>query len=288
MKRIGIASRLNLEKHEKTFHSVVRYLKKEGKDIYLEGRVATLMGIKKYKEFIPGKTEVDLVLVMGGDGTILRITSQMKDINCKFFGINMGHLGFLSEIPPVQVGKTLGRIFAGHYTIDRRTMLQVDLERGKKKIKRFHALNEASITQGTLSRLITLKTKVDGKKLANYRSDGLIIATPTGSTAYNLSAGGPIVYPSVKAIIITPICPHSFNQKPIVIPDNKKVTVLVASDYEKINLTIDGQQSLIVKNEDIINVQRGASVEFIRLPKESYFQTLRQKLGWGGKVEKLY
>jgi NAD+ kinase len=288
MKKVAIVSRMHLEKHEKTFHSVVRYLKKEGKEMFLEERVAKLMGLKKYKEFIPGETKVDLVIVMGGDGTILRIVSKMKDINCKFFGINMGHLGFLSEIPPVQIGKTLGRIFAGHHTIDKRMMLQIDLERNKKKIKQFHALNEVSVTQGTLSRLITLKTKVDGKKLANYRSDGLIVATPTGSTAYNLSAGGPIVYPTMKAMIITPICPHSFNQKPIVIPDNKKVSVLVASDYETINLTIDGQRSLLVQNGDIIHVKRGASVEFIRLPKESYFQTLRKKLGWGGKVEKLY
>jgi len=288
MKKVAIASRLHLEKHEKTFKSVIRYLKTSNKDVYLEKRVADLMGIKKYKEFIPGKTKVDLVLALGGDGTILRLVSRMKDVNAKFFAINMGHLGFLSEIPPVQVGKTLGRVFAGHYTIDKRMMIQVDLERDKKKIRRFQALNEVSITQGTLSRLITLKAKVDGKKLANYRSDGLIIATPTGSTAYNLSAGGPIVHPSMKAIIVTPICPHSFNQKPIVIPDNKKVKVTVASDYETINLTIDGQQSMLLENKDVIHVKRGDSVDFIRLPNENYFQTLRQKLGWGGKVEKLY
>ncbi|MBN2087014.1 NAD(+)/NADH kinase [Candidatus Peregrinibacteria bacterium] len=288
MKRVAIASRLHLEKHEKTFHSIVRYLKKEKKELFLEKRVADLMKIKKYNEFIPGETEVDLVLVLGGDGTILRVVNKMKDINTKFFGINMGHLGFLSEIPPVQITKSLGRIFAGHYTIDKRMMLQINLERDKKKINKFHALNEVSITQGTLSRLITLKAKVNGKKLANYRSDGLIVSTPTGSTAYNLSAGGPIVYPTMKAIIITPICPHSFNQKPIVIPDNKKVSILVASDYETINLTIDGQQSLLLKNDDIVHVKLGSSVEFIRLPNENYFQTLRQKLGWGGKVEKLY
>lgn len=285
MQKIGIASRLHLNKHEKTFKSVIRYLKKLGKDVYLEERVADLVGAKRYDEFIPGETSVDLVLVLGGDGTILRIVNKMRDINAKFFGINMGHLGFLSEIPPVQITKTLGRVFAGHYTIDKRMMLQVKLERNKKKIKEFHSLNEVSVTQGTLSRLITLKTKVDGKKLANYRADGLIVATPTGSTAYNLSAGGPIVHPSMKGIIVTPICPHSFNQKPIVIPDTKKVSILVASDYEKINLTIDGQRSMLLNHKDLLHIKRGHTVEFIRLPNENYFQTLRQKLGWGGKVE---
>lgn len=287
MKKIAIVSRMHLEKHEKTFHSIVKYLKKEKKEVFFEERVASLMKIKKYNEFIPGETEVDLIIVMGGDGTILRIVNQMKDISTKFFGINMGHLGFLSEIPPVQIGKTLGRIFAGHYTIDKRQMLSVEVERDKKKIKKFHSLNEMSITQGTLSRLLSLKAKIGNKKLANYKSDGLIIATPTGSTAYSLSAGGPIVHPNVKALIITPICPHSFTHKPIVIPDDKKVDITVASDYPQMNLTIDGQRSMQLKHMDIIHVKRDGYAEFIRLPNENYFQTLRQKLGWGSKIEKI-
>ena len=131
MKKVAIASRLHLEKHVKVFKSIIRYLKKAGKEVYLEERVAKLLGVKKYDEFILGETSVDLILVMGGDGTILRVVNKMKDFDVKFFGINMGHLGFLSEIPPVQVGKTLGRIFAGHYTIDKRMMLRIDLERDK-------------------------------------------------------------------------------------------------------------------------------------------------------------
>ena len=287
MKRIAIVSRMHLEKHEKIFHSIVKYLKREKKEVFLEGRVASLMKLKKYNEFIPGKTEVDLILVMGGDGTILRIVNQMKDMSTKFFGINMGHLGFLSEIPPVQIGKTLGRVFGGHYTVDKRMMIRIDLERNKKKIEKFHALNEVSITQGTLSRLIALKARVDGKKLANYKSDGLIISTPTGSTAYSLSAGGPILHPNVKAMIITPICPHSFTHKPIVLPDDKKVDITVASDYSQMNLTIDGQQSMQLKHKDVIHIKRDGIAEFIRLPNENYFQTLRNKLGWGSKIEKV-
>ncbi len=287
MKRIAIVSRLHLEKHEKTFHSIVKYLKKEKKEVFLEERVSDLMKMKEYKKFIPGKTKVDLILVMGGDGTILRIVNQMREVSTKFFGINMGHLGFLSEIPPIQIGKTLGRVFAGHYTIDKRQMLSVVIERDKKKVKKFHALNEVSITQGTLSRLLSLKAKVDNKKLANYKADGLIVSTPTGSTAYSLSAGGPIVHPNVKALIITPICPHSFTHKPIVIPDDKKVDIAVASDYTQMNLTIDGQRSMQLKYKDVIYIKRDGIAEFIRLPNENYFQTLRNKLGWGSKIEKI-
>lgn len=285
MKKIAIASRPHLEKHEKTFSSIIRYLKKAGKDIYLEECVAKYMGLKKYKEFIPGETKVDLVLVMGGDGTILRTVNQMKDLNVKFFGINMGHLGFLSEIAPIHIGKTLERIFAGDYTIDKRMMIQADLVRGGKKIGKFHALNEIAVTQGATSRLIVLKTKVGKRKLANYKSDGLIVSTPTGSTAYSLSAGGPIIHPAIRAFIVTPICPHSFTHKPIVIPDTKSIEILVASNYEMMILAVDGQQIINLKCNDVIQIKHNGFAEFIRLPNENYFQTLRKKLGWGEKVE---
>jgi NAD+ kinase len=288
MQRVAIASRKNLEKHVKTFERVVKYLEQKGKEVFLEDRVAELMKLKKYKEFIPGKTSVDLVIVMGGDGTILRVISRMKDLKAKFFGINMGHLGFLSEIPPVNIRKTLDNVFAGRHTIDARMMLTATLERNEKVIKTFKALNEVAIAQGTLCRLISLKTKVDRMKLATFKADGLLVSTPTGSTAYNLSAGGPIVHPSLHAFILTPINPHSFNQKPIVLPDDKKIEVKIISDYKAINFTIDGQQNVKVRSGDRIKIQKDGVVEFIRLPNEHYFMNLRHKLGWGERVEKLY
>jgi len=144
------------------------------------------------------------------------------------------------------------------------------------------------VTQGTLCRLISLRTKVDGQKLATFKADGLIVATPTGSTAYSLSAGGPIVHPNLSAFILTPINPHSFNQKPIVIPDDKKIEVLVESDYKSMNLTIDGQRNVRVKQGDRIKIKKDGFVEFLRLPTEHYFKNLRNKLGWGERVEKCY
>lgn len=285
---VAIVSRRSLDKHISTFKRVIDYLNSKDKKVYLEPRVGILLGLKKYDKFIPGQTEVDLILVMGGDGTILRVISELDDFKARFFGINMGRLGFLSEIPPVQIRKTLDKIFAGKFTVDRRMMLHVELYRKGRKLRKFHALNEVAITQATLSRLIVLKTKVDGLKLANFSADGLLVATPTGSTAYSLSAGGPIVHPALSAIILTPICPHSFNQKPVVLPDNKKVEITVASDYEAMNMTVDGQQNVKVRNGDVIKIKKGEYVEFLRLPTEHYFMNLRNKLGWGERVEKGY
>lgn len=285
---VAITSRMKLEKHVKVFERVVKYLEEKGKKVFLEERVQKLLSDNKHKQFIPGDTKVDLIIVMGGDGTILRVLSQMKEIDTPFFGINMGHLGFLSEIPPLEVRKTLDKIFAGKYTVDRRMMLKAELFRNGKKLRQFHALNEVAIAQGTLSRLITLKTKIDGMKLATFKADGLLVATPTGSTAYSLSAGGPIVHPYLHAFILTPISPHSFNQKPVVLPDDKKIEITVNSDYPAINLTIDGQQNVKVKNGDVVKIKKNGVAEFLRLPTEHYFMNLRNKLGWGERVEKCY
>ncbi len=287
MEKIGLtAKRTNVERYAPVFRRVYNYLVKLKKEVYIEKHVAELIGLKKYNPFNRGKTPVDLLLVMGGDGTILSVVRTMRKFNAKIFGINMGNLGFLSEIPPVQINKTLGKIFAGDYTIDKRLMLHVEVIREGKVINQFHALNEAAISKGTISRLVNLRAKVNGKKLTTYHADGLIISTPTGSTAYNLSAGGPILYPSIGAFVLTPIAPHSFTQKPIIIPDEKKVEILIDSKNRHIFLSIDGQESTSLEYGDVIRIRRDGDAHFVRLPTESFFKTLREKLDWGKKLEK--
>ena len=287
MQKIGItAKRTNVERFEKVFRRVYDCLKKFDKDIYIEKHVAKIIGLKKCKEFNRGKTNVDLLLVLGGDGTILSVVRSMRKFDTKIFGINIGRLGFMSEIPPVQIHKTLAKIFAGDYTIDKRLMLQVEVVRNKKIIKKFHALNETVISQGALARLINLRTKVNKKKLTTYHADGLIISTPTGSTAYSLSAGGPILYPTINAFILTPIAPHSFTQKPIVIPASKKIEITVDTKSKRISLSIDGQESMALQYKDEVRIRADGFAYFIRLPYESFFQTLREKLDWGKKLEK--
>lgn len=286
MEKIGLtAKRSNAEKFAPVFKRVYDYLIKMEKEVYVENHVAELIGLKDYNQFNRGKTPVDLLLVMGGDGTILSVVRTMRKFNTKIFGINIGNLGFLSEIPPVQINKTLGKIFAGDYTIDKRLMLHVEVIRNKQIVAQFHALNEAVISKGAISRLVNLRARVNGKKLTTYHADGLIIATPTGSTAYSLSAGGPILYPSIGAFVLTPIAPHSFTQKPIIIPDNKKVEIYIDSKNRHIFLSIDGQESTSLEYGDTVRIKRDGDVSFVRLPNESFFKTLREKLHWGKKLE---
>lgn len=287
MEIIGItAKRSNAARYAPVFKRVYAYLKKAGKKVYVERHVAEVIGLKKFEVFHRGKTAVDLLLVMGGDGTILSVVRSMREFDTKIFGINTGNLGFLSEIPPVQINKTLAKIFRGDYTIDHRLMLHVEVIRDKKVINKFHALNEATITQGVLARLINLRTKVNKRKLTTYHADGLIVSTPTGSTAYNLSAGGPVLYPSINAFILTPIAPHSFTQKPIVIPADKVIEITVEDERKQVNLTIDGQENTTLCCGDVVRIRRDGVVKFVRLPSESFFSTLREKLDWGKKLEK--
>ncbi len=289
MKKIAIACKRSPEgagRFSPAFKSVYRYLKRKGKEIVLEKPAAEILHLRHYNEFVRGKTRVDLILVMGGDGTILSVLRQMQKFNVPIFGINVGTLGFLSEIQPKAIGKALDQIFAGDYTIDRRPMIHVEVLRGRSVVQKLHALNEAVISHGSLARLIKLKTTVDQRKLTTYHADGLIVATPTGSTAYSLSAGGPILYPSLGALILTPICPHSFTQKPIVIPDSKTIDIVIESQSRGISLTVDGQESVPLEYGDRVRIGRDGVAQFVRLPTESFFATLREKLDWGKETEK--
>lgn len=286
MKKIGlVAKRSQIEKLIPVIKKVYHYLEEHQKEVYLEKPIAELIEPKAKHLFNRGKTKVDLVIVLGGDGTILSVIRSMKEHKAKIFGINMGNLGFLSEIPPEQFEKALDKIFEGKFTIDKRMMLDIDVIRDKKTIQHFSALNEAVIAHSSIARLIKLKTRVNGKKLTDYHADGLIIATPTGSTAYSLSAGGPIIYPTLNTMIITPICPHSFTQKPIVIPDDKIIEIKLENS-QKVQLSIDGQESMELKENDQVKIKRNGFAEFIRLPNESFFKTLRVKLDWGKRLEK--
>lgn len=283
MRTIGIIARKECQAYEGCIREIYEFLMNQKKAVYLERRLGELLKLKKFDEFHAGRNKVDLIIVLGGDGTILRLARKLRDFDTSVFGINMGTLGFMSEIPPVAVTRTLRKIFAGDYTLDRRAMLDIAVYEGKKEVGHYQALNEVVISQGTLARLISLRTQVDGRKLTTYSADGLMVATPTGSTAYNLSAGGPVVYPTINAFILTPICPHSFTQKPILIPDNKRIDVFIESDGRRIILTLDGQKSHEVKKSQRIRIQKGHTINFVRLPGESYFGTLRSKLGWGEK-----
>ena len=226
----------------------------------------------------------DLVIALGGDGTLLYVARLLGDHEKPILGVNIGGLGFLTEVPPEQAVDAMDEVLAGRFSIDERMMLEVELLRDGLSLESHRALNDSVITKGALARVLNLEVRVNGEYLTSYISDSLIIATPTGSTAYSLSAGGPIVAPDVRAIILTPICPHTLTNRPIILPDDSEVTVKIQSESEYMMLTVDGQVGVPLKKGDQLRIFRsGKRTCLIILTGLSYFNVLRKKLNWGGR-----
>ena len=235
--------------------------------------------------------EIDLLLVIGGDGTILRAVRELSDCNIPILSVNKGRVGFLAETEFDEAADLIPKFINGGGVIDERRLINVSAMRGDKEIISGFALNEAVIAQGTIARLVDLKTSVNGEPLTTFHADGLILATPTGSTAYSLSSGGPIVHPTLDAMILTPISPHSFSQKPVVIRSDAKVEIVVKTKQKKykdteVVLTLDGQVYVGLEGEDRITItQDKRSVKFLRRKQDTFFGTLRDKLKWGERVD---
>ena len=222
---------------------------------------------------------VALALVLGGDGTLLKAARQIGHKGVPMLGINLGFLGFLTH-PANQALASVQKYFAGQLAPSRRKTLDVSLIRGGKELKRYEAMNDAVITKGALSRILNLELAVDGNLAAHIRADGLIVATPTGSTAYALSAGGPIMHPSLDAWILAPICPHSLSMRPSVIPSSMAVSATLC-DAEEAHLTLDGQVGCPLELGDSIQARdSGGSVTLLQDPDVPFFGLLRQKMHW--------
>lgn len=286
IQRIGITTRHKIE-NPKVLDKLVECLIESKKEVYLSRKAVTNLSKKNPKvgltKDLPLEEKLDLLIVLGGDGSILNAVQKMPHLSTYVLGINAGTLGFLSEIPPDNLENTCLTIWDDHYSRDERMLLQGSIERNGKSILEFRALNEVVISQSAISRLVEIPTTIDDIPITVFRADGLIVATPTGSTAYNLSAGGPIIHPRVEAMILTPIAPFSFSQKPLVIPAEKTVEMdIIDSNKEAMMISIDGQVHETLKPGDKITLSRHPeSVTFLRLPQESYFSTLREKLKWG-------
>jgi NAD+ kinase len=198
--------------------------------------------------------------------------------------VNLGGLGFLTQISPEELYRVLERVIQGEYETETREVLSAAVLRGERTLVRYNILNDAVINKGALARIIDLEVTIDGEEISTFKSDGLILSTPTGSTAYNLSAGGPIVYPSLHCIIITPICSHTLTNRPIVIPDDVAVRAVLKSRQQEVYLTLDGQQGLPLEYEDMVEVKKvPAQIMFVRSPYRHYFGVLREKLKWGAR-----
>jgi len=288
MNRIGIIAKKNKPEVVTIASHLVEWLRTRKIEVYLDGELGKLLpsvpseghGKSIGKGEIPN--DVEMIIVLGGDGTLLSVARQVWNKNIPILGVNLGGLGFLTEITLDELYPVLERIVQDDFATDKREVLNAGVIRGGKRIAEFIVLNDAVINKGALARIIDLETTINGEYLSTFRSDGLIISTPTGSTAYNLSAGGPIVYPTLHTIIITPICPHTLTIRPIIIPDDVKIRALLKSRDEEVTLTLDGQQGFTLKFEDVVEVGKTEGhILLIKSPYRQYFELLREKLKWG-------
>lgn len=223
-----------------------------------------------------------LLLVLGGDGTLLAAARLAAPRGIPVLPINMGSLGFLTNFTLQELHPALDDTLEGRFSLSERVLITVDLERAGKIIDTQRVLNEVVINKGALARMIELELIIDGDFVCRYRADGLIIATPTGSTAYSLSAGGPIVHPTVECFVITPICPHMLSDRPLVIRDSSAIEMKLSGNTESVFLTLDGQRGIPLQPGDIVRAARAKELlKLIQPPKKSYFEILRNKLKWG-------
>jgi len=226
--------------------------------------------------------EVDLMLVLGGDGTMIATARMIGDQETPVLGINYGGLGYLAEFRIEELYSALESILSGNYRLDRRVMLAVELRRGDDPPKTSRVLNDVVINKSALARIIEIETYFDHYYVSSFRADGLIVSTPTGSTAYNLSAGGPVVFPSMNAVVITPICPFTLSNRPIVVPDNAEIELLLKTDNEEVALTLDGQVGFQMKVADRVVIRKSRTTfNIIQPSNRNYFDVLRDKLRWG-------
>jgi len=224
----------------------------------------------------------DLLLVLGGDGTLLAAARVAASRGIPILPINMGSLGFLTSFRLEELYPALEDILAGRLTISERVMLHAELQRGDKILDKQTVVNEVVINKGALARMIELELSIDRDFVCRYRADGLIVASPTGSTAYSLSAGGPIVHPAVESFIITPICPHTLSDRPVVVSDTSIIEVKLSAGTESVFLTLDGQKGIPLQATDRVRVSRAQQLlKLIQTPNKSYFEILRNKLKWG-------
>ena len=224
----------------------------------------------------------DLMLILGGDGTLIHGARLLRGRPVPILGINMGSLGFLTEVPQAHAGRMLGQVLDGRYHADSRMKLSCRVIRDEKLILEDEVLNDIVMNKSALARIADHETWMETSLVALFKADGMILATPTGSTAYSLAAGGPIVHPSIDCVIITPICPHALTQKPIVVPGDQEIRIVLKHHIDNVFLTLDGKAGQPLRQGDCLEVKRSPNrVLLVRNPDIDYFGILRQKLHWG-------
>lgn len=282
MKTVAIMSKPLQPALERVAPEVIEWLKRHGYDVLIDKETATyLSGFPALPRDQLADKKPEFVLVLGGDGTMLSAARALAEAKIPVLGVNLGTLGFLTEVSLSELYPTLEALAKGCCAIEVRSMLHCHLMRGGERIAHFDALNDAVIHKSAMARILDFEIQVDDRFVASYRADGLIVATPTGSTAYSLAAGGPVVSPEVNAFIITPISPHMLTHRPVVVKDSRVVKVIVLGTPEEAFLTVDGQVGIPVVEGDHITCKKSVrEVRLLRQSDRTFFDVLRMKLKW--------
>ena len=286
--KVAIFTNLYKNYSPKILLSIIEKLQKNNFDIMIDNISFDKLNHKKYsailnhvKSFSKIDKTINYIICVGGDGTILKASSYVKNIGIPIIGINTGRLGFLAKIKAVEIDNVIQAITKKKYTISEKTLLSVSYKNKKQENKLGVALNELSITRKNTTSLITIETKLNDEYLNTYWADGLIIATPTGSTGYSLSCGGPIIMPESKNLVITPIAPHNLNARPLVIPDNTNITLKISGRENEFFVSLDSKITTL-SNEMLILVKKAPyKIKMIQLENDNFLETLRDKLYWG-------
>ena len=281
MKRVGVYAKLSNPAAIKLAGEVHAWLQERGVEVLLAKTVAERLSLHGYPDgSIPPLA--NLIVVLGGDGTLISVARKVGDLPVPILGVNLGSLGFLTEITLAELYPTLDKVLQGQFTVSRRMMLSAVVRRDQTEIARFRVLNDIVINKGALARIIDMEASVDGVHLTTYKADGLIIATPTGSTAYNLAAGGPIVDPGLQCLLMSPICPHTLTNRPIIVGDEAIVRIEVKFQDEEVAITADGQVGMPLQGGDLVEIRKARTgTLLVKSPSKDYFEVLRTKLLWG-------
>ena len=284
IRTVGIISRPRREDIARVVPPLIEWLRAHGAEVVCDSEtgecIGALAGQTRKREDLPGLS--DLLIVLGGDGTLLSAARLAADRKVPILPVNLGGLGFLTTVSQDEIYPILEEIFSNKHRVSERVMLEAEIVRGGAVIRRQIALNDAVLNKAPLARIMDLELRVNGEYVTTYKGDGLILSTPTGSTAYSLAAGGPIVYPIVEAFVVTPICPHTLTNRPLVIPDSARIEIDFQAGDEAVFLTLDGQVGIELMRGDHIVVRKAPEkLRLVRPAKKTYFEILRSKLKWG-------
>jgi len=281
MKKIGIICKPGRNEPREILKTLLPWLMQKGYETYVDREASSALGIQGFSrhEIVP---LVDVMLVLGGDGTMLGVSRLVAEKGVPILGVNLGSMGFITEINREEIFDAVEKILSGNCAVEERLMLSGGVRRDGQRVSDYTVLNDVVINKGALARIIDLETFVNGKYLTTFKADGLIIATPTGSTAYSLSASGPVIYPTMDSVVLTPICPHTLTNRPIVLPGDFSIEICLKTLTEDAYLTLDGQIGYPLRMEDVIEVGKSAFKTRLLVPYErDYFEILRKKLKWG-------